>query len=291
MDSPPHTIRHLIASSHPWLAKRGVESPRLDAELLIAHALGLKRIELFMDWDRPLSEQEVAVCRELIRRRGQREPVSLITGTRDFWTLSFVVTKDTLAPRPDSELLVEHVLKSVPRDATGTFVDACTGTGCIAITLLHERPSLTAVATDLSRAALDVAVQNATRHGVLDRLALLQGDLLSACSQGGLLFVVANPPYIMESERASLAPEVRDHEPALALFGEEEDGLGHHRRILAQAHSLVLEGGFCALEIGAAQGVAAAAIKAPGWRYTATLKDLAGLQRVVVWLREGAAQP
>ena len=277
------TIRELIAASRPWLEKRGVDNPRLDAELLIAHALGLKRIELFMDWDRPLSADEVARCRELIRRRGAREPVSLITGTRDFWTLSFVVTKDTLAPRPETELLVEHVLARIPKDATGTFADACTGTGCIAITLLHERPGLRAIATDLSPAALAVARENAVNNGVADRIELLEGDLLAPCTERGLMFVVANPPYIMASERASLEPEVRDHEPALALFGEEKDGLGHHRRILAQARSLVVDGAFCALEIGAHQGEAAQAIVAEGFRHATTLKDLAGLDRVVVW--------
>lgn len=285
MDKPPRTIRELIAVSRPWLQKRGVDNPRLDAELLIAHALGLKRIELFMDWDRPLSDDEIARSRELIRRRGAREPVSLITGTQDFWTLTFLVTKDTLAPRPETELLVEHVLARVPKDATGTFVDVCTGTGCIAITVLHERPGLRAIATELSPAALEVARENAARNAVAERIELRLGDLLSPCRERGLLFAVANPPYITEAERASLAPEVGLHEPALALFGEEADGLGHHRRILDEARERVVEGGFCALEIGAAQGTAAGAIDVPGWRCTGTLKDLAGLDRVVVWDR------
>jgi release factor glutamine methyltransferase len=284
VDKAPRTIRELTHASRPWLEKKGVDNARLDTELLIAHALGMQRLDLYLDWDRPLTNDEIARCRELIRRRGAREPVSLITGAREFGRLSFLVTKDTLAPRPETELLLEHVLNNVPADATGVFADACTGTGCIAVTVLHERPGLRAVATDLSPAALDVAAENARRHGVDGRLELCCGDLLAGCP-GGLSFVVANPPYIKMSERASLAPEVREHEPALALFGEDDDALGHHRRILGQARALVVDGGFCALEIGAAQGALARAIVADGWCCELTLPDLAGLSRVVVWRR------
>lgn len=289
-DKPPHTIRELAEASRPWLEKKGVDNPRLDAELLIAHALGMKRLDLYMDWDRPLSDAEIAKCRELVRRRGAREPVSLILGQREFWGLPFIVTKDTLAPRPETELLVELTLARVPKDAQGTFADACTGTGCVAIALLKERQGLRAIATDLSRAALDVARDNAARIGVADRFDAQEGDLLSTVtstvSKGPpLAFVVANPPYIMESERAALAPEVRDHEPALALFGEDADALGHHRRLLAQAAPLVPAGAFASFEIGAAQGAAAQGIAVDGWRCEGVARDLARLDRVVTFVR------
>lgn len=289
-DKPPRTIRELAEASRPWLEKRGVDNPRLDAELLIAHALGMKRLDLYMDWDRPLSDVEIAKCRELVRRRGAREPVSLILGQREFWGLPFTVTKDTLAPRPETELLVELTLARVPKDAQGTFADACTGTGCVAIALLKERPGLRAIATDISHAALAVARENAARNGVADRFEALAGDLLSTVALAAkvtvpLAFVVANPPYIMESERAALAPEVREHEPALALFGEDDDALGHHRRLLTQAAPLVEAGAFASFEIGAAQGAAAQAIVVDGWRCEGMAQDLARLDRVVTFVR------
>jgi hypothetical protein len=182
-DKAPRTIRELAEASRPWLEKRGVDNPRLDAELLIAHALGMKRVDLYMDWDRPLSDDEIAKCRELVKRRGAREPVSLILGAREFWGLPFVVTKDTLAPRPETELLVELTLARVAKDAATTFVDACTGTGCVAIALLKERPSLRAIVTDISPAALDVARENARRNGVADRFDAREGDLLAAVKE------------------------------------------------------------------------------------------------------------
>lgn len=268
------TIRELAAASRPWLEKKGVDNPRLDAELLIAHALGVKRLDLYLDWDRPLTDDEIARCRELIRRRGAREPVSLILGSKEFWGLPFKVTRDTLAPRPETELLVEVALEETAQDATGTFVDVCTGTGCVAIAILSERPGLRAIATDLSAAALAVARENAHNHGLADRFEPREADLLAGVT-GPLSFVVANPPYILPSERAALAPEVREHEPALALFGEDADGLGHHRRILAGAPSAR----FVALEIGHGQGQAMRAL--PG--FAALRKDLAGLDRVAIY--------
>jgi release factor glutamine methyltransferase len=285
-DKPPRTIRELAAASRPWLEKRGVDNPRLDAELLIAHALGMKRVDLYMDWDRPLSDDEIARCRALIKRRGAREPVSLITGAREFWGLPFVVTKDTLAPRPETELLVELTLARIAADQEALFVDACTGTGCVAIALLKERPLLRAIATDISTAALDVARENARRNKVDDRFDARAGDLLSgAAVTEQVAFLVANPPYITDAERASLAPEVRDHEPALALFGEGADALGHHRRLLQQAAPLVAPGAFASFEIGAAQGPAARALVVDGWRCEGVAQDLASLDRVVTFVR------
>lgn len=275
--------------TRPWLEKKGVDEARLDAELLIAHALGMKRLDLYLDLDRPLGEDELARCRALVLRRGQREPVAQILGEREFFGLSFLVTPDVLVPRPETEHLVEAALRRTASDAGaasgGRFVDACTGSGCVAITLLTERPGLRAVATDLSAAALEVARKNAERHGVVDRLELRQGDLLAPCAGESFLFVVANPPYIQERERSALAPEVRDHEPALALFGEDEDGLGHHRRLLSQAAALLPPAGFVALEIGAGQGDACQALAPAGFDECTVEKDLAGLDRVAIWTR------
>jgi release factor glutamine methyltransferase len=282
------TVKDLLAATRPWLEKKGVASARLDAELLVAHALGMKRLDLYLDLDRPLTDEEIARCRALVVRRGAREPVAHILGEREFWGLPFTVTKDVLVPRPETEHLVEAALARVPAEASGLFVDACTGSGCVAIAILKERPGLRAIATDLSPAALAVARENAARLGVADRLELLEGDLLEPVLERveELLFVVANPPYIRADERAALAPEVGAHEPAVALFGEGADGLGHHRRILARAGLLLPPGrGFVALEIGAGQGDACRAFDVPGFGAPAIEKDLGGLDRVCVFAR------
>lgn len=288
----PRTIRELLAATRPWLEKKGVESARLDAELLVAHALGMKRLDLYIDLDRPLSDDEITRIRALVVRRGQREPVAQILGERELYGLSFLVTPDVLVPRPETEHLIEVALARFPADTAGRFVDACTGSGCVAITLLRERPLLRAVATDVSAPALEVARRNAERHGVIDRLALRQGDLLAPCAGETFDFIVANPPYIQERERTFLEPEVRDHEPGLALFGEGEDGLGHHRRILAAAAALLQPSGalegrapFVALEIGAGQGALCRALAPAGFAECTLEKDLAGLDRVAIWTR------
>jgi release factor glutamine methyltransferase len=159
-------------------------------------------------------------------------------------------------------------------------VDACTGSGCVAIAILKNRPKLRAIATDLSPAALGIARANAEKHAVLDRLELRGGDLLAPVTEA-VAFVVANPPYVTEAELLALAPEVKDHEPRMALVGETVDGLGHHRRLLEQARALVGEGGWCALEIGAGQGDAARAVSVAGWGSVAVEKDLARHDRVM----------
>ena len=279
MVDTPRTIRSFVAATKPWLEKKGVDNARLDAELLVAHALGVKRIELFMDLDRPLSDDEIAGVRELVRRRGQREPIALILGAREFFGLSFVVTKDVLVPRPETEHLVELALARTAADEDALFVDVCTGSGCVALAILAHRPKLRAIATDVSPKALAVARDNASKLGVADRVDFREGDLLQplAGDAGDVAFIVGNPPYIRADERASLAPEVRDHEPSLALFGEGDDGLGHHRRILEQARPVNAR--FVALEIGAGQGDACRALGA------VVHKDLAGLERVAVFER------
>jgi release factor glutamine methyltransferase len=271
-----------------------VDESRLDAELLIAHALGVKRIDLFLDLDRPLTDDEVSKCRALVARRGKREPTAHILAAREFYGLAFEVGPDVLVPRPDTETLVEIALREVAADADGVFVDACTGSGCVAISILAHRPLLRAVATDISPAALAVARRNAARHGVDARVDFQEGDLLAPLLAAGagdghvavdggatVRFVVANPPYIRADEMPALAPEVKDFEPRVALLGEDADGLGHHRRLLQQARALVAVGGFCALEIGAEQGEAARAIRVDGWSDGAIEKDLSRTDRVL----------
>ncbi|OGQ10271.1 MAG: protein-(glutamine-N5) methyltransferase, release factor-specific [Deltaproteobacteria bacterium RBG_16_71_12] len=285
MNDKPRTIRALLAATTPWLAARGIEGARTDAEILIAHALGLRRLDLYLDLDRPLGDDELARARALVARRGKREPVAYLVGTRELWGLAFEVTPDVLVPRPETEHLIEVALARLLVDVEGTIVDACTGSGCVAVALLHERPGLSAVATDLSSAACAVAVRNAERHGVAARLDVRQGDLLAPCAElRNVLAVVANPPYVRDDEKPALAPELA-FEPALALFGEGHDALGHHRRLLDEAPPLVRAGGFLACEIGASQGEQVCALPHEGFTAAVVSSDLAGHPRVACWQR------
>ena len=277
----PRTIRSLLSATTPWLEKHGSSSARLDAELLVAHALSLKRLDLYLDLDRPLSEAEVARCREFVRRRGQGEPVAYILGEKDFWQLRLLVTPDVLIPRPETELLVEEALKLIPDDATGVVVDVCTGSGCVGLALLSEREGIAVVGTDVSARALAVAQQNAERAGLADRFSVQQGDLLAPVAERrDVLLVVGNPPYVKRGA-AELEPQVAAHEPALALYGEDDDALGHHRRIIEAAGGILAADGAVLLEIGHDQGSAARALLRPPFCAVAVLQDLSRHDRVL----------
>lgn len=282
----PHTIRALIAATAPWLAKRGSPSARLDTELLIGHALSLKRLDLYLDLDRPLGDDELARCRALVKRRGLGEPVAYILGYREFWGMKLAVTPAVLIPRPETERLVELALAMLPDDVEGVFVDVCTGSGCIALAILENRPGLTAVATDISGAALAVARGNAETLGLSDRITFLEGDLLAPCADlRDVRLVVSNPPYVVPGS-ALLAQDVAAFEPKVALYGEGADALGHHRRIVAAAAAILAPGGAVLLEIGADQGVAGKALLTPSFTSVTVERDLDGLDRVVVLTRQ-----
>jgi release factor glutamine methyltransferase len=281
----PRTIRALLAATTPWLQKKGSPSARLDAELLIGHALKLRRLDLYLDLDRPLSDDEIERCRALVKRRGTGEPVAYVLGHREFWGLSLKVTNAVLVPRPETELLVELALKHLPDDVEGTIVDVGTGSGCIALALLSEREGLRAVAVDVSADALAIAAENAAAAGVADRIEFRHGDLLSPCADvKGARLVVSNPPYVRRGDPA-LGDDVARHEPALALYGEDDDALGHHRRIVATAPAVLADDGVVLLEIGAEQGAAARGLLAPPFASVDVVRDLSQLDRVVVLRR------
>jgi release factor glutamine methyltransferase len=283
-----HTIKDLLGKTQVFFADKGIDTPRLDAELLLAHVLKAKRLELYMDMDRPLQSAEVDAYRELVRRRAQREPVAYITGRREFYGRDLEVSPAVLVPRPDTETLVDRVLELLPDDAEGTVVDVGTGSGCIAIALAAERPGLRVIGVDLSDDALEVAGRNVERHALGDRVTLRQGDLLGPVEERELVAVVGNPPYIKRSAAVDLMPDVKDHEPELALFGEGDDGLEHHRRILAAAAERLGPSGFVALEIGFDQASPARALGAPGFGSPEVFADLGGQPRVVLWQKAAA---
>ena len=281
----PRTIRALLAATTPWLAKKNSPSPRLDAELLIGHALSLRRIALYMDLDRPLDEGELERCRALVKRRGTGEPIAYITGQKEFWGLTLAVTPAVLIPRPDTERLVELALARIPADSDGVVVDVCTGSGCVALALLSARAQLRVIATDLSAAALAVAAENARSLGLAERLTLREGDLLTPCADvRGARLIVANPPYVARGSTL-LEPGVAAFEPSLALYGEGDDALDHHRRIVAAAPALLADDGAVLLEIGTDQGAAATRLATADLPRVSLERDLDGHDRVVVLQR------
>jgi release factor glutamine methyltransferase len=280
VDTRTWTIRDVLDWATQDFSTRGIESARLDAELLVASALGIDRIGLYLDLNRPLHEEERAAIRPLVARRRDREPVAYILGHRDFYGRRFEVTPEVLIPRPDTETLVEHALAQIPLDTPCRVLDVGTGSGAIAVTLAAARPDATITATDISEPALEVAKRNAFLHGVLDRIAFEHVDLLRATERYDV--VVSNPPYIASAELRELQDEVRMHEPNTALEAGE-DGLDVVRRLLDAAKHATDVGAHLLIEIGAGQArsVVDLATEGGGWERVAVYPDLNRIERVV----------
>jgi release factor glutamine methyltransferase len=259
-----------------------IDAPRLDAEVLLAHALGTTRIQLVMDAMRPLVGDELARFRELVKRRRAREPVAYILGEREFYGRAFKVDARVLVPRPDTETLVTVALdRTRDRSMSLRALDLCTGSGCVAITLARERPTSRVHATDTSADALAVARQNALRLGAYN-VSFRQGDLYDAVDAGqGFDLVVANPPYVPSGDVPHLMADVRDFEPRVALDGGA-DGLALVRRIVSDAPAVLVPGGRLAVEVGAGEaGLAAALFVARGFVDVAVTRDYARIERVI----------
>ncbi len=273
-----------LRKTQEWFGKQGIETPRLDAELLLGHVLGLPRLALYTSFDRPLDPAETAAFRELVRRRAKREPIAYLLGEREFYGRPFAVDSRVLIPRPDTETLVDVALAALPEDSDGVLLDYGTGSGAIAVTLAAERPGVRVLAVDLSPAALEVAKANAAANGVEGRVGFVRSDGLERVPgrfRGELTAIVANPPYIAESERAGLMPDVRDFEPAAALFAGR-DPLVHYRRLSREAPAWLKAGGLLAVEVGAGQATDVRAMfEADGWPDVQVKADLAGVDRVV----------
>lgn len=274
------TIRDVLDWTTKDFETRGIGSARLDAELLVAEALGVERIGLYLDLGRPLLESERDAIRPLIARRREREPVAYILGRRDFYGRRFDVTPDVLIPRPDTETLVEHALGCIPTEGLVRVLDVGTGSGAIAITLAAERPNVEVTATDISAGALRVAAGNAERHGVASRARFEEADLVG--HGGPYDLVVSNPPYIKTGDLEGLEPEVRSHEPTTALDGGN-DGLDVVRALLERAATVTGPDADLMLEIGLGQaaGVASLADQSAAWRHEAIYMDLNRIERVV----------
>jgi release factor glutamine methyltransferase len=276
-------IGEALAQAAVRLKNDGVESPRLDAELLLAHVLGTNRAAVLAWPERRLTPKQLTHYRELVARRGSREPLAYIVGHREFYDLDLVVNPKVLIPRPETELLVEHALR-LARGLPGTprLADVGAGSGAIAVTLAVHLPAAVVYALEESAGALAVVAENARRHGVAGRVRCLQGDLLAALPEAVDL-ITANLPYVTSEEWPGLAPEIREYEPHAALDGGH-DGLDLIRRLLATAGPYLRPGGALLLEIGAGQGVAVVALARESFPQAEVrlYQDYAGLDRVVV---------
>ncbi len=274
------TVRDVVAWMTDDLRKRGVEGARLDAELIVAQALGIDRIKVIISGERSLSPVELETIRALFRRRRTAEPVAYLRGEREFYGRPFRVDRRVLVPRPDTEILVEVALRRLRgRDLSARVLDLCTGSGCVAITLKLERPTLSVDATDLSPDAIAVARDNAHRLGAIWNVRFAVGDLLAP--GGPYDLITANPPYIATSEIATLQADIRDHEPRLALDGGA-DGLDLVRRIVAAAPGWLAPGGALAMELGAGQAEEVVRLfEAHGFTDVQKTRDYGGHDRVV----------
>jgi release factor glutamine methyltransferase len=282
------TVAGALRRGAARLSQAGIESARLDAEILLRQVLAFTREQFLMEFARPIGDAVAAQFEALLRRREAREPLAYITGEKEFWSLDFAVSPAVLIPRPETELLVELVLAEARRFAKQgslRILDIGTGSGAIAVTLARHLTSAEVWACDISRAALDIAKQNAIRHGVGQRVRLVAGDLLAAIKPGVSRFdlVVSNPPYLSRAGLAAAAPEVRDWEPALALDGGS-DGLDYYPKMIPDARKCLRDGGIIFLEIGSeqAQAVAGMIAQADGYLPASIHRDYAGRNRVAM---------
>jgi len=280
-----YTVQELVTLSENYLASKGCKTPRLDAEILLAHVLGMDRLHLYLNLERPLEKDEVDAYRQLIGRRGKRVPVAYLTGKKEFYGREFEVNESVLIPRPETEILIDQavsVLKTMP---SPRILDMCTGSGVIAITLAHLVPQAHVLAVDISSEALAIAKRNADRLGVGDQLSFLQSDMFTSLPQQQFDLVCANPPYIPSDDWENLDQEVK-LEPKIALDGGQ-DGLDYYRIIIAKAPLYLTVGGTLIMEIGWNQGQAVTALaQARGFVNCRIVPDYAGKDRVVVmqWL-------
>lgn len=279
------TIAERLAQARRTLEQAGIPAAEaaLDADLLARTALGCDRAGLVTRRGETLDPGVDAAYTALLDRRARREPVAYILGEREFWGLPFEVTRDVLIPRPETELIVEEALAAFGGGRPpATVLDVCTGSGCLAVTLAREFGGADIIATDISEAALDVARRNAQRHGVMGRIAFHPADLLEGITARADL-IVSNPPYVARREAATLAPEVRDHEPHVALFAGD-DGLEIYRRLLPAARQRLTAQGKLVVELGLDQADAVVELaETARLRLEHARQDLQGITRTVVF--------
>ncbi|WP_407396639.1 peptide chain release factor N(5)-glutamine methyltransferase [Anaerovibrio sp.] len=278
------TIGKLLKWTEEYFTKAGIDTPRLDGEVLLCHVLKKERIHLYVHFDQPLTKEELAQYKMCIKERVQHKPVAHIVGHKEFMGLDFKVNEATLIPRPDTEILVEAVISRLKtgQEGLGTIADIGTGSGAICLSLLNYLPDIKAVTVDISPEAIEVAKENAELLDLSDRVEFCHGDMLEPIRDRKFTAIVSNPPYIPEDDIDGLEPDVRDFEPISALVAGP-DGLDFYRRLVAEAGNMIDDDGFLALEIGINQAEALKALgQEHGWGRCEIVKDLAGIDRVVI---------
>jgi release factor glutamine methyltransferase len=277
------TVLEGIQKSAEFLGKKNIDSPRLQAELLLAHVLKLPRMKLYLNFERALTDAETDAYRELIKRRAQREPLQHIVGSTSFCGLEIAVNRNVLVPRPETELLAELGWQFLNNSPDGRALDFGTGSGCIAIALAVKCPAAKIFALDVSPDALAVARQNAAANNVTEKIEFLQGDGFAALSKVSAFdLIISNPPYIPTAEIETLDPEVRDFDPRGALDGGP-DGLDFYRRFAAEARGFLKPGGKITLEFGDGQGDSIRRIfEAQNWIVEAIREDYTHRERILI---------
>lgn len=280
------TVLEIIKKTTEFFVQRGVESARLNAELLVGHALGLQRMQLYLQFERPLTDAELDKVRPLVRRRGQREPLQYILGTTEFAGLVLKTDKRALIPRPETERLIEIVVERMVVTPS-RILDLGTGTGAIALALASKFPEAKVVATDRDSAALALAAENAQATGLSSRVSFVESNWFSSLPNDVRFdLIVSNPPYLTAEETQAAAPEVRDHEPRKALESGGTDGLADLRQIVESAAEFLAQDGWLVLETGIAQHpLLSECARAQGFSSVESLRDLAGRDRFVVLRR------
>lgn len=289
MNKPVWTIIKILDWTKQYFADRGVENPRLDAEVLLCAVLQCERIKLYMDFERPLTGAELSQYKNYVARRGQHEPLAYILGEKEFMRNSFKVTPATLVPRPETELLVESLIKAargLKADGDVKILDIGTGSGAIIVSLLDYLSNAKGVGVDISVDALIVAEENSRRIGVRERAGFMQSDLFSRIPADKKFdIIVSNPPYIPAADIAGLAKDVQK-EPLCALDGGA-DGLDFYRRIISEAMDHMTDEGILAFEVGINQAqVVAELCRKAGFKATAIRKDYADIERMVFAVKE-----
>ena len=277
------TVKKLREWTAQFLAKKGIEKAGLDADLLLAHALGWKRIELLTRFDEEAPEEARNRYRELVKERAEGCPVAYLTGRKEFYLLELEVSRAVLIPRPETEEIVAECLRLAKGIESPAILDVGTGSGCLVLAILQQHKTARAVAIDLSPEALAVAGRNASKHGLADRVNFLEGDLFGPLPAGQQFdFIVSNPPYIAQHEFAELPVSVRDFEPRLALDGGP-DGLSVISRLVEGARDYLKPGGYLLIEISSTHEEAARATieSVAGYELGKTIHDRAGLPRVL----------
>jgi len=281
-------IIDLLKETQGFFERKGIASPRLDAELLLAHCLNKKRVQLYIDFERPINHDELDRFREFVRRRAKREPVAYIVGYKEFWSLPVKVTPAVLIPRPETEILIETATRIIKNgkhtEERARVLELGTGSGALAIAFAKEVATCEMFSVDISRDALSIAEENLIAHGLKNSISLICGDGFQPFApREHFDLIVSNPPYIRSCDIEELAPEIKYHEPRTALDGGK-DGLDFYRRLIPQMTAFMKKGGWAVLELGAGQAAAVSELfTATGsFVHSTTVPDYSRRERVIV---------